>query len=45
MFTRVGDLVEGYMERYECGFDEAIEMMRQDLEAVAEDEELKKIIS
>jgi len=42
MLERVEYLIENYMKDYEVGFDEAIDMMIEDLNQARENDELRK---
>ena len=42
MLERVEYLIENYMKNYEVGFDEAIDMMIEDLNQARENDELRK---
>ena len=43
-YQHVETIIVGYMERYECEFDKAINLMIEDLEQSAKDKDLKKFL-
>ncbi len=45
MSTRLDGKIEEYMGLYECSYDEAIEMMKSDLEEAKEDTELRELLT
>lgn len=37
----VSDIIEGYMGRYDCNYDQALEYMQEDLDSAKKDDGLR----